>query len=485
MKVSVSGGAVTVLSGDFYNYLTYPRKMAVDETHLYWADMATLYSISRNGGTISERATDLGLAMDLVVNDGRVFWTEAYCCGGGIFTGNIRSVSTTGGAVTWHLSGLDNVRSLDVVSNVLYFSEGSYPSPGGASGRIAKAPIAGTPVTTIVTAVMADAGTPMAVDDNNVYFADASGLKKVPLQGGIVERLASEFLTDTIYALAADGQFVYFLSKRRSPIVRRISVSGGPIEDVSLPASGLRHSSAKLILNNGYFYWVERSFDAPPTDAIMKAPVSGGPPIAIASGMPPLGDIAVDGNNIYFTEGGFPNKVQRMSIDGGMISTVGGFFEGTVLAADNSGVYWVDYFSLNAVTAGGADQRTLADVLGGVAIALDAGGIYWMVSEGSIFKINKSTITSFVSVVAPDFGDIWAIRNRKTIQWWFAGMGSQVTISLSRDGGASWTTLGRNKPNTGYLLWKVTKPATTRAIIRVCSVAAPTMCDTSGTFTIQ
>jgi hypothetical protein len=484
MKVSVSGGPVAVLSGDIYSYQTAPRKIAVDETNLYWVDMAALNSISRNGGASRELATGLGLPIDLAIGDGRVFWAEAYCCGR-IFTGSIKSVASGGGAVTTHLSELDQVRSLDVASGTLYFIDGSSPPPGGASGRIARAPIAGTPITTVVTAVMADAGTPMAVDDNNLYFADASGLKKVSLQGGVVESLASDLVTDTIYAVAVDGQFVYFLSRRRSPIVRRVAVGGGPIEDVTLPASGLRHSSARLVLSDGYFYWVERSYSVPPADAIMKASVNGGPPIAIASGMPPLGDIAVSGNNVYFNERGFPDKVQRISTDGGAITTVGGFGEYAVLAADDTGVYWVDLYNLRSASVSAGSERTLAHDLGGVALALDAGGIYWMDYEGNISKITRSTIDGFVDVIAPDFGDVWATRSRRTIQWWFAGMGARVTISLSRDGGMNWTTLARNKPNAGYLSWKVTKPAASQAIIRVCSVAVPTLCDTSGTFTIQ
>lgn len=483
MKVSVSGGPVTILSGD-YDYETAPRKLAVDATNLYWVDRAALKSIARNGGAIRELASGLGLPMDLVIGESNVFWAENYCCGRN-FTGNIKMISTSGGAAITLVSELDGVRSLDVASPTLYFIEGSWPSRHVASGRIAKAPTTGQPVTTIATAVMADAGTPMAVDDNNVYFADASGLKKVSLQGGVVERLASELLTDAIYALAADGQFVYWLSGRRNPVVRKIPVEGGAIEDVMLRGDLSRHSSARLVLSNGYFYWIERSYGESAADAVMKASIHGGHAVAIASGRPPLGDIAVAGDHVYFVEAGYPNKVQRISTDGGPITTVGAADDGSVLAADDSGAYWVNLFYLVTVPPSGGNQRWLAANPGGVALALDANAIYWLDFEGSIFKIDRSKIDGFINMVFPRPGDVWTIRSRRIIQWWYAGIGSRVTVSLSRDGGLSWTTLARNKPNSGALTWRVTKPATTQAIIRVCSVTVPTLCDTSETFMIQ
>jgi hypothetical protein len=486
MKVPVSGGAVTTLTAISGSYEAAPRKLGADDANVYWADAAKINSTPRSGGSITVLAGGLGLPSDIVINNGHVFWAEDYCCGGGVFTGNIKMMPVTGGAPTTLVNELNGVRSLDVASGSLYFIEGDpYPPPGGASGRIAKAPIAGGPVTTLVTAVMADAGTPMTVDDNNVYFADASGLKKVSLQGGVVERLASELVTDTIYALAADGQFVYFLSGRRSPIVRKIPVGGGPIEDVTVPVNTLRHSSARLVLSDGYFYWVERSYSVPPADAIMKASVQGGPATALVSGLSSLGDIAVSGGNVFFVESGYPNTLRRISIDGGPISALAGVHGGTTLATDGAGVYWVNDFYLSTVAVGGGNERWLAYYPGGIGLALDPGGIYWLDYEGHILKIDRSTIDGYVNMVTPGPGEVWQIRTRRLIQWWYAGIGSRINISLSRDGGFTWTRLFRNKPNNGSIFWKVSKPAAAQAIIRVCSVAVPTLCDTSGTFTIQ
>lgn len=482
MKVPVSGGTVTLLTGDFPQYETAPRKLAVDDAQLYWFDMASLQSMPRNGGTITALATGLGLPMDLAIRNGLAIWAEAYCCGR-MFTGSIKSVSTIGGPIVTLVSGLDGVRSLDVGSDSLYFIEGEGGTlPQSASGRIAKAAIGGGAVSTIVSAVMAEVATPMAVDDTSVYFADATGLKKVSIQGGVVETLATQLATGTVSALATDGEFVYWLSRRRSPIVRKIPVGGGPIEDLMSVGSSQRYASSRLVLENGYLYWVEYASSIPPAGAIMKLSVLGGPAITLVSDLS-IGDVAVAGADLYFTEAGYPDTVRKISIDGGQISTLAAISDGSSLAADNGSVYWVNFFQLG--TASGGTQRWLAAGPEGFAIAVDQDGIYWMEYPGEIVKIDRSTIDHFVNIFAPLTGDVWPIRSQGIIQWWYGGISNKVTISLSRDGGNSWTTLFRNKPNKGSQSWKVTKPATTQAIFRVCSVGTPAICDTSDVFTIK
>jgi len=62
----------------------------------------------------------------------------------------------------------------------------------------------------------------------------------------------------------------------------------------------------------------------------------------------------------------------------------------------------------------------------------------------------------------------------------------KVRIELSRDGGATWKVLFNDTANTGVKSWKVTKPATTQARIRVSSVLTPSVRDTSdGNFIIK
>ncbi|MGH7887880.1 MAG: hypothetical protein ACREPG_08450, partial [Candidatus Binatia bacterium] len=95
-----------------------------------------------------------------------------------------------------------------------------------------------------------------------------------------------------------------------------------------------------------------------------------------------------------------------------------------------------------------------------------------------------SALTS-ITVVTPNGGDIWNINSRPTIQWSSSNVSGNVKIEISRNGGA-WTSITSSTANDGAHTWRVNKPATTSARIRVCSVANPALCDVSnGTFTIQ
>lgn len=90
-----------------------------------------------------------------------------------------------------------------------------------------------------------------------------------------------------------------------------------------------------------------------------------------------------------------------------------------------------------------------------------------------------------ITVVTPNGGEVWQIGSTQTIQWSSQGITGNVKIQLSRDGGASYKQIANNVPNTGAFQWKVTKPATTQALIRVISIDQPTLQDTSdGIFSI-
>lgn len=484
MKIPVSGGDITTLTSISGSYEAAPRKIAANATNVYWADMAAIKTVSRSGGDVSLLVSGLGLPTALLIADNRIFWAEDYCCGT-VFTGSIKTIPIAGGMPSTLVDELGGVRSLDVVSGSLFFIEGSQTTPTGVgSGTMLKASLATGMVTPLATAVIADAATPIAVDDNNVYFADASGLKKASLHGGIVELLAAELEIGTVSALTADGQFVYLLSGRRNPIVRRIPVNGGPIEDVTSPASVTRHASGKFILNNGYFYWIEHSYTAPANDAIMKASVSGGQALAVVSGTS-LGDMDVANGFIYFIEGGFPNAVRKISVDGGLPITLGGAHDGAALAVEGASAYWIDFFDLDTVSVSGGSQRMIMANAGGIALALSSTAIYWMDYEGNIVTIDRAVSNNFVNVVAPAADEIWPIRSKRFIRWGYAGIGKKVNVSLSLDGGNTWKSLFRNKPNNGSITWKVTKPAAGEAIIRVCSTTTRTFCDNSEKFTIQ
>jgi hypothetical protein len=106
---------------------------------------------------------------------------------------------------------------------------------------------------------------------------------------------------------------------------------------------------------------------------------------------------------------------------------------------------------------------------------------------GQPFTVTQGgQVSSGIIVLTPNGGETWPIGSAQTIQWNSSGVSGKVKIELSRDGGATWATLFNNTANNGTKNWKVTKPATTQARIRVSSVNSPSVADTSNAnFIIQ
>jgi hypothetical protein len=66
------------------------------------------------------------------------------------------------------------------------------------------------------------------------------------------------------------------------------------------------------------------------------------------------------------------------------------------------------------------------------------------------------------------------------------GVSGNVRIQLSRNGGATWTTLFSSTANDGVQNWTVSGPATTQARMQINSVATPSVADSSnGNFVIR
>ena len=77
----------------------------------------------------------------------------------------------------------------------------------------------------------------------------------------------------------------------------------------------------------------------------------------------------------------------------------------------------------------------------------------------------------------------WINRNN-TIQWSLRGIPGGVRIELSRDDGATWTSVSDEAENVGFYDWTGTGGLTARARIRVTSLTRPALTQTSPAFTI-
>ena len=79
---------------------------------------------------------------------------------------------------------------------------------------------------------------------------------------------------------------------------------------------------------------------------------------------------------------------------------------------------------------------------------------------------------------------MFRIGRNNTVQWTLRGVAGGVSIDLSRDDGATWTRLSDEVENVGFYDWTGAGDETSRARIRVSSLARPELTQTSPSFSI-
>ena len=84
----------------------------------------------------------------------------------------------------------------------------------------------------------------------------------------------------------------------------------------------------------------------------------------------------------------------------------------------------------------------------------------------------------------PVAGTRFGIGRNNTVQWTLRGVTGGVRIDLSRDDGESWTRLSDEVANVGFYDWTGAGQVTSRARIRVSSLARPELTQTSPRFAI-
>lgn len=100
--------------------------------------------------------------------------------------------------------------------------------------------------------------------------------------------------------------------------------------------------------------------------------------------------------------------------------------------------------------------------------------------------VTGTGVAKSIQVLAPNGGESWRSGTNKTLCWSGAGIAGNVQISLSRDGGTTWSTIFSSVSSTatgGTRTWTVSRPTTTRARIRICTLPLGTsssVCDTSN-----
>jgi choice-of-anchor B domain-containing protein len=111
--------------------------------------------------------------------------------------------------------------------------------------------------------------------------------------------------------------------------------------------------------------------------------------------------------------------------------------------------------------------------------------------DGSMHEVSAQTLTRGVAYAPglalrrPSGSTTFGIGRNNTVQWTLRGVPGGVSVDLSRDDGASWTRLSDEVENVGFYDWTGSGDVTTRARVRVTSLARPDLTQTSPAFTIR
>jgi hypothetical protein len=234
--------------------------------------------------------------------------------------------------------------------------------------------------------------THLAIDLTHAYMglADATfAIGRVPLSGGVVEILAP---SDNPEGIAVDATHVYWSNSGYDPpgssngTVMKAPLAGGAPTPI---ATGLQ-KPRMVALNASHVYWT--TFYA---HTVMRATKDGLDVVTIAqTGSGPFG-IALDSQFVYWTEKSLTASIKKAPIDGGaavLVALATPVPSGIAVDADRA--YWTDIVGdkvESASLAGGVVTEHASGFAGGNGglIALDATHIYWTNGQ-AVLRVAKS-----------------------------------------------------------------------------------------------
>ena len=415
--VSTSGGNVSSLAdvpSTAGFALAAIRNLSTDGTNAYWIDSInrTLNALPVGGGSVTVLASDLVLPTDLnmpaalAITADSAYWTEPGTLSGCCLqmgSGRIRTVSLSGGVVSTVVGNLDSPAALAVDQQNLVWTE---------NWRVAKALISDGLAITLASGLTTDMPR-IAVDQNDVYVLDGDYVKKMPINGGTLEKLTPahggkiQDLSVQNQDIATDGSSVYwtFASVGAGPAVQKIPTAGGAAVTLATGqgmSSGPQECYWRIAVDAQNVYWSSNSTQYSIGCSVRKVPIDGGDTTTLVD-FAFLRDFTVDGTNVYYSElGTNPGSIQKISTNGGPITTVVTNVVAWVLANDENNIYWIDpglnggigIISKTEQQGGAFDGVLLGGavftdpLLAAEGITVEQGNIYWTETlGGDIYSI--------------------------------------------------------------------------------------------------
>jgi hypothetical protein len=289
----------------------------------------------------------------------------------------------------------------------------------------------------------------IAVNESNVYWAESAGnLKRIPVAGTTPSTLYADSTSTLNGSVALSSTNVYFAVDTSEPgsavQATLLGGSGSSQFDFTAPPSNV--ATFTLDATNLYVSLYDPAVQGGGCSAgINVVPLNQGNPITSPFQPCTVARIAVDANNIYWTDSGPPNGLAPPSVEmqplaasspakqialaqhpfaiailngtlywsdtvAGMImsyavggtaapSPIGVSTSPTDMAVDSSGVYWIDSNAtvLHVPLTGGSPKMLATQQAGALAIATNSTSIFWVdqgtsahaFADGAVMKLAK------------------------------------------------------------------------------------------------
>jgi sugar lactone lactonase YvrE len=267
-------------------------------------------SVPEHGGTPQAIATNQDYPWAIAVDDNNVYWTTydgsaAQPNGAASASGALWKAPLTGGAPVMLDSALSGPWGIAVDGTNIYFS--TY-----TGNRIKSVPIASTgagPETVVAVIPAGPGGAPLgiAVDDTNVYYTSAGGgvysIAKTAVMGTPTEVVSPNAVTGG-YNVVVSGATLYFSDDGQSGNVYSVPSAGG--RPPTVIASGQQVASFVAVdANNVYWTNYQASGAACPSNtsacgSLNSVPLAGGAVTTLAYQVNYPQGLAVDQNGVYF-----------------------------------------------------------------------------------------------------------------------------------------------------------------------------------------